>query len=521
MPGRAPVRRCEATLAILLMLLVAGPLGLLSEAWAAAFSPVAVALLREAAIRWTILLAHSAVVVSVAAGGALIIGVPAALLLARSNLPGRRGALAALIAVAGVPVPALAVGLFSLVPPERVSGSPVVCGLLSAAVYAPLAVSVLTIALLRGEPEPERAALLEASAARVLWHITLPALRPAMLAVAVLVALLAGTQITLTDRLLVRTFAEEVYTQYQLRLTAAGPVLAGFPALIALALVLIAGWAFVRDPARRWIESPATLRPAGLVRLPRVLRWLACGAYVAVLTALIGLVRAGVQAGGGWLMVWRSLCAVTPEIARSAGCSGATSLAVVVASLGIGWLLVRGPRAVSVLAVVLVVLLLATPGPVVGIELIQRFNRPGLPGRIYDSPVIVVIALTLRTLGPAALIASAALWQVPEALDELACIDGADLCGRLRHIVWPLTRPAAGVIATVSFLLAFGEVSASMLVVPPGFSTAAVRIFTLLHYGIYRDVVVLGAGCAGVAFGVGLVLARQVLGDERAAHGRA
>jgi iron(III) transport system permease protein len=36
----------------------------------------------------------------------------------------------------------------------------------------------------------------------------------------------------------------------------------------------------------------------------------------------------------------------------------------------------------------------------------------------------------------------------------------------------------------VGFLVAFGEVSATLLVVPPGVTTISVRVFQLIHYGI-------------------------------------
>ncbi len=152
-------------------------------------------------------------------------------------------------------------------------------------------------------------------------------------------------------------------------------------------------------------------------------------------------------------------------------------------------------------------LLLATPGPLIGIALIRLLNHPDLRGTIYDSPAILVFAAWLQTLGPALLISSAAIWRIPQALFELARIDGADTATLLRQIVWPHIRRAAALISLIAGLLTFGEASASVLVVPPGFSTAAVRLFTLLHYGIYRDVAVLSVCCAAVAFAGGLWLA--------------
>ena len=52
----------------------------------------------------------------------------------------------------------------------------------------------------------------------------------------------------------------------------------------------------------------------------------------------------------------------------------------------------------------------------------------------------------------------------------------------------PLGWPAAAALALVVFALIIGEVGATSLVAPPGTTMISIRIFTLLHYGIYYDV---------------------------------
>jgi iron(III) transport system permease protein len=43
---------------------------------------------------------------------------------------------------------------------------------------------------------------------------------------------------------------------------------------------------------------------------------------------------------------------------------------------------------------------------------------------------------------------------------------------------------AIGLAWLVSLAVAIGELSATLLVYPPGMTTIAVRLFTLLHYGV-------------------------------------
>ena len=78
---------------------------------------------------------------------------------------------------------------------------------------------------------------------------------------------------------------------------------------------------------------------------------------------------------------------------------------------------------------------------------------------------------------------------------------------------WPALRRDAVLAWLVVVILCFGEVGATMLVVPPGWETTAIRAFTLMHFGVYRDLAVLALlsiGCILLPWG-GLVwlLARR------------
>ena len=64
------------------------------------------------------------------------------------------------------------------------------------------------------EPELEEEALLSAAPVRVLARVTLPRIRAVIAAAALWIALQTVTEITITDMMQVRTFAEEVYYQF-------------------------------------------------------------------------------------------------------------------------------------------------------------------------------------------------------------------------------------------------------------------------------------------------------------------
>jgi iron(III) transport system permease protein len=133
---------------------------------------------------------------------------------------------------------------------------------------------------------------------------------------------------------------------------------------------------------------------------------------------------------------------------------------------------------------------LAVPGPLVGIGLISLFNQPGAPilNFLYDRTIAVAaIAQGIRAFPLGMLIVWHSLNTVPADLLEAAALDGAGVWTRLVRIVLPLRWPALAFAWLAAFVVAIGELSATILVVPPGVATLGVRISQLLHFNIQNE----------------------------------
>ena len=167
---------------------------------------------------------------------------------------------------------------------------PILVGRFGAAVVHAMAalpwVVLLTgVGLCAVEPELEESALLEFGPLRVLMRITLRRTIGAILAAALAVAVLTAGDMTVTDLLQVRTYAEEAYVQFVLGRGLADAAVVALPPLIVLGIgIVLAGRALSRlDPAR--LASAASG-----ARTFRLGRWrLPAGA---LLTLLIGDVLA-------------------------------------------------------------------------------------------------------------------------------------------------------------------------------------------------------------------------------------
>ncbi|WP_243373296.1 ABC transporter permease subunit [Geotalea sp. SG265] len=80
----------------------------------------------------------------------------------------------------------------------------------------------------------------------------------------------------------------------------------------------------------------------------------------------------------------------------------------------------------------------------------------------------------------AALILSATVRQISPSLEEAAEISGAQWGRTFTRIIMPQMAIGLGAAIVVAFILAFGEIGATVLVTPPGSSTLPIHIYTMI-----------------------------------------
>ena len=470
--------------------------------------------------RWPALLWNTVNVCGVAVASAGLVGGILALLATRTDVPGGRLLGGAALFAACVPVYVSTVAIFSVRAAYQLANPPsaVACGLMYGLIHTPLAGLVIGAALRATDRDLEDQAALDAGPWTVLRRVTLPQAGWGLAVSGMLVILLVATDITITDVLAVRTFAEEAYTEYALGRPRAGPLLSAIPILIVLA-GLLAG---LQIRYRLFGEHS----PWQLGAQPRVIRlgrWrrlggVACAGVVAVGLGgpLVLLVRRSLPLHG----LGTAIAGVQRELWTSAvlAISGATL--VVLPALGLAWSAVRG-RWTRLPVCAAIVLLLAVPAPVVGISLIAMLNRPGALGWIYDSPLAVVIGYFVRFLPIGVLLLIPAVQRVPQEVELAARVDGCDWVQEHWHIRLPALAADATLAWLVVVIFCFAELGATVLLVPPGWTTASVRFATLIHWGVYRDLAVLALLSVGfilLPWGLLLWLLRRIL--RPAAEGR-
>jgi ABC-type Fe3+ transport system permease subunit len=144
------------------------------------------------------------------------------------------------------------------------------------------------------------------------------------------------------------------------------------------------------------------------------------------------------------------------------------------------------------------ILLFAVPSTVVGIGLIGLWNRPGLLGEIYTSPMIILIVYLARFVPVAALILAASVAQLSVSFEEAAEVAGASWPRSFVRIVIPNILTGLSAAWVVAFIFAFGELGATVLVAPPGESTLPVRVYTLIANAPSSEVAALALMQVGI-----------------------
>jgi iron(III) transport system permease protein len=188
-------------------------------------------------------------------------------------------------------------------------------------------------------------------------------------------------------------------------------------------------------------------------------------------------------------MVARSPWESRREIGWTLAIGATAAVVTTVIALAVAWAVRQRRRGAPVLAAV-IALGAAVPAPLIGVWLIGLLNRPSdspLAGLavLYDRTLLAPIFVqTVRALPLVTLWLWRQLASVPSDLLDAARCEGAGAWRQLWFVALPLRWPSVVAALVAGLAIAVGELSATLLVLPPGVTTISVRVFQLLHYGI-------------------------------------
>lgn len=410
----------------------------------------------------------------------LVIGVGLAWLTTRTDLPGRRtfGVLAAL--PLAMPSYVAAYAWISAVP--SIAGFWGTFLVLTACTY-PYVFLPVAAALRRADPSLEEVSRsLGRSAGATFMSVTVPQVRPAAAAGALLVSLYAlsdfGTPSLLRYDVLTRVIHASYRSSFD-RTPAAVLALV----LVVVTVAITVGETRSRGRAGQARVGSGVARPHAIVSLGG-LRWPAVTACLGVAGVALAFPVATL---GHWLIRGASaeldLGRLLDATQSTVGVSLLGALATTALAVPVGILAARYRNRSTRLLEHATYAGHALPGIVVALALVffgVRFAQP-----LYQEVPLLVLAYAVLFLPAAVGVVRASVAQSPRRLEEIARSLGLGPRATLRRVTLPLAGPGIATGAALVLLTAMKELPATLLLRPTGMDTLATRLWTETGSGAY------------------------------------
>ncbi|GJL63516.1 MAG: iron(III) ABC transporter permease [Nitrospirales bacterium] len=318
---------------------------------------------------------------------------------------------------------------------------------------------------------------------QTIFRVSLPLIRPSLVAGLFLVTLYVVSDFGAVSLLRFQTFTYSIYQQMT------GRYDYGAASILSLLLVL---FAFIFLIAERWFRQqsrffqtgghirtrPAT--PCGPLQTLGITTFIFCIFSAAFGVPILLLVQwtwqawvEGNMASGFLSYVWNSTVL-----------SGTAATIAVVIGTPLAFLACRQPTKINLLYLQGAYTGYVLPGPVAALALLTLFTQH-LP-YLYGTAVILLLAYLVHFL-PAGLQAmESAIQQVNPNIEEASRSLGRRAFNTFRHVTFPLVRGGFTVAWILMFLKAMKELPATLLLRPVGFDTLAVRIWLEASEELYQ-----------------------------------
>lgn len=320
----------------------------------------------------------------------------------------------------------------------------------------------------------EAARSLGLSGWQAFWRVTLPQLRPAVVAGSLLVALYVLRDFGAVTMMRYDTFTRIIYLQYR---SYSNRSLAAALALVLVGMTATLLYFEFRTRGKAYYAR----RSAGAARKMRQVR-LGAWRWPALLFCLVvALVALALPAGG--LLYWlirglgngQSLLTQWQPAGNSLLVSLGAALLAIGASIPVAVAAVRRPGRWSTFLERLTYASFALPGIVIALALV--FFGATYATSLYQTLPMLLAAYVILFLPQAVGSTRTSLLQVSSSLEEAGRSLGHSSMGVLRRVTLPLIRPGMLAGGALVFLTCMKELPATLLLSPTGFRTLSTAVW--------------------------------------------
>lgn len=322
------------------------------------------------------------------------------------------------------------------------------------------------------------------SPGQVFWRVTVPLLRPALAAGALLVALYAISDFGSVAMLRVETFTSAIYMQLRGRFDRSAAAALSL-VLLSLSMTLVYLEGRIRQQGARYTTTSGQWKPVrevalGPWRLPAVLfSW-----FVVTVSVVLPTVVLAYWSFQGWVNGEFSL-KLFSYASRSLLISAGAALIAGAMALPVAYLAARFPGRFSNLLLRFTYIGYATPGLVVALAVIFFFHTYMNP--LYGTVWAMMAAYIIRFMPQAMGATHSGLEALSPSLEDAGLSLGLKPIEVLRKITLPLIAPSLFSGWALVFLNTLKELPATLLLRPAGYDTLAVRVWIEAQDGYYHQ----------------------------------
>lgn len=355
--------------------------------------------------------------------------------------------------------------------------------------YCPISAAILAAGYRQLNCEMLAQASMEAKPLQISRYITLPLLRPFVLA-----AFLCSSLLTLGDYSIPHLFGANIYAtealaEYQANINASRLAGFGFPSLLVGILVFTILSIQLRGSGRYEHFDNDGNKAAATTSQVSLWRYVSVFTLCLVTIGLPLYFLANDIRGLGDLKV--GISDYSEELTASGLISFVSALAILAIAIGITELTnsvfaEKKPWLGRLIQRVFICTCLAgtvLPAAVIGAGLVGIYNRGGVLGYLYDSPWIVGLGNLVRFASLGFLVVYLVRRTFSRRILEAACVDGADLWQRFRRIVLPLSIVPLLILGCLIFFLCFSELPLTSILLPAGLANFPMTLMNHMHYG--------------------------------------
>lgn len=404
----------------------------------------------------------------------VVVGVCLAVLVTRTDLPGRR--VWAVVAALPLAVPSYVAAFAWLAWTPRAAGFVGLVVVLTACTY-PLVYLPVAAALRRTDPALEDVArTLGLGPIRTLWLVTLRQVWPAASAGALLCALYVLSDFGAPSILRYDVFTRVIHTSYRASFDRT-PAAVLAMLLVAITLVITIGEQRRRGSAAHARIGSGVPRRPGIISLGRW-RW-----AMQLLPGAVAVVALGVPAASLGYWMWQGQSAgleldrLVSSTGNTIGVAALAAATTTLAALPIGILAARYRSRPSARWIEHAAYAgHALPGIVIALSLVFFGIRYAQP--IYQELPLLIGAYAVLFLPLAVGAVRSAVEQSPQRLEEVARSLGHGSFRMLRRVTLPLSAPGIAAGAAMVWLTCMKELPATLLLRPTEMDTLATRLWS-------------------------------------------